>query len=234
MLKSDLCDFNDAYIFVKGDVTLEGHNDANKQNKNLVFKNNAPFINCVSKINGVKIDNAEDLDVAMPMYNLLEYSKTYRKTTGSLWKFYRHEPSDPLSSNTKSFKYKISIIGKTPEDNDSLADAKVVIPLKHLSNFWKCLDIPLINCEVELILTRSKNCVLADMAVRAVQGGNPAIVARSNSTFKITGTKLYVPTVTFSKENDTKFLQQLKLGFKRNIKWNKYRSQMTIQSKVTT
>ena len=84
MLKSDSCDFNDAYIFVKGYVTLEGDNDANKQNKNLVFKNNAPFINCVWNINGVKIDNAEDLDVAMPMCNLLEYSKTYRKTTGSL------------------------------------------------------------------------------------------------------------------------------------------------------
>ena len=84
ILRSDLCDFSDAYIVVKGDITLEGDNDANKRNKNLAFKNNAPFINCISKINGVKIDNAEDLDVVMPMYNLLEYSKNYRKTTGSL------------------------------------------------------------------------------------------------------------------------------------------------------
>ena len=84
MLRSDLCNFSDAYIVVEGDITLEGDNDANKQNKNLAFKNNAPFINCISKINGVKIDNAEDLDVVMPMYNLLEYSKNYRKTTGSL------------------------------------------------------------------------------------------------------------------------------------------------------
>ena len=72
MLRSDLCDYSDAYIVVKGDITLEGDNDANKRNKNLAFKNNAPFINCISKINGVKIDNAEDLDVVMPMYNLLE------------------------------------------------------------------------------------------------------------------------------------------------------------------
>ena len=78
MLRSDLCDFNDAYIAVKGDITLEGDNDANKRNKNLAFKNNAPFINCISNINGVKIDNAEDLDV-MRMYNLLEYSKNYTK-----------------------------------------------------------------------------------------------------------------------------------------------------------
>ena len=152
MLRSDLCDFPDAYIVVKGDITLEGDNDANKRNKNLAFKNNAPFINCISKINGVKIDNAEDLDVVMPMYNLLEYSKNYRKTTGSLWNYYRDEPSNPLSSDFESFKYKTSIVGKTPEDNDSLTNAKVVIPLKHLSYFWRSLNIPLINFEVELVL----------------------------------------------------------------------------------
>ena len=84
----------------------------------MVFKNNAPFINCISKINGVKIDNAEDLDVVMPMYNLLEYSKNYRKTTGSLWNYYRDEPSNPLSSNSESFKYKLSITGKTYHGED--------------------------------------------------------------------------------------------------------------------
>ena len=93
MLRSDLCDFNDAYIIVKGNITLEGDNDANERNKDLTFKNNTPFIKCISKINGVKIDNAEDLDVVMPMYNLLEYSKNYRKTTGSLWNYYRDESS---------------------------------------------------------------------------------------------------------------------------------------------
>ena len=87
MLRSNLCDFNEAYIVVKGDVTLEGDNDANKENKNLAFKNNAPFINCISKLNRVNIDNAEDLDVVMLKYNLLEYNKNYRKTTGSLWHY---------------------------------------------------------------------------------------------------------------------------------------------------
>ena len=227
MLRSDLCDFSDAYIVVKGDITLEGDNDANKRNKNLAFKNNAPFINCISKINGVKIDNAEDLDVVMPMYNLLEYSKNYRKTTGSLWNYYRDEPSNPLSSNSESFKYKTSIVGKTPEDNDSLTNVEIVIPLKYLSNFWRNLDIPLINCEVEIILTWSKNCVLADMTADA--DADPAIVAPSGATFKITDTKLYVPVVTLSKENDIKLLEKLKSGFKKTIKWNKYRSQMTIQ-----
>ena len=113
MLRSDLCDYSDAYIVVKGDITLEGDNDANKRNKNLAFKNNAPFINCISKINGVKIDNAEDLDVVMLMYNLLEYSKNYRKTTGSLWNCYRDEQSNPLSFDPDSFKYKTSITGNT-------------------------------------------------------------------------------------------------------------------------
>ena len=113
MLRSDLCDYSDAYIVVKGDITLEGDNDANKRNKNLAFKNNAPFINCISKINGVKIDNAEDLDVVMLMYNLLEYGKNYRKTTGSLWNCYRDEQSNPLSFDPDSFKYKTSITGNT-------------------------------------------------------------------------------------------------------------------------
>ena len=103
MLRSDLCDYSDAYIVVKGDITLEGDNDANKRNKNLAFKNNAPFINCISKTNGVKIDNAEDLDVVMPMYNLLEYSQNYRKTKCNLWNYYRVEPSDSLSFNSGNF-----------------------------------------------------------------------------------------------------------------------------------
>ena len=126
----------------------------------------------------------------MPMNNLLEYNKNYRKTTGSLWNYYRDEPSNSLSSNSESFKYKTSITGKTPEDNDSLTNAKVVIPLKHLSNFWISLNIPLINCEVELILTWSENCVLADMT---------ANVTPSGAIFKITDTKLYVTVVTLSK-----------------------------------
>ena len=141
-----------------------------------------------------------------------------------MWNYYRDEPS---TTNFKSFKYKISIVGKTPEGNDSLTNAKAVIPLKHLSNFWRSLNIPLINCELELILTWPKNCVLADMTVDA--DADPAIVAPSGATFKLKETKLYVPVVTLSKQNDTKLLEQLKSGFKRTRKWNKYRWQMTVQ-----
>ena len=115
MLRSDLCNFSDAYILVTGTITVikktftaadfEGPNNTNLnatntnnannntfgQKKKMFFKNNAPFINCTSKINGMKIDNAEDLDVVMPMYSLLEYNKNYKKTTGSLWNYYRNE-----------------------------------------------------------------------------------------------------------------------------------------------
>ena len=160
MLRSDLCYYSNAYIVVKGTITVTDPDNA-KRNKSVAFKNNAPFINCISKINGIKIDNAEDLDVVMPMYNLLEYSKNYRKTTGSLWNYYRDEPSNPLSSNSESFKYWTSITGNTydgDEDANKVGknETEVAIPLNRLSNFWRTLNISLINCEIELILTWSK------------------------------------------------------------------------------
>ena len=117
MLRWDLWDFSDAYIVVKGDIAVTEPNNA-KGNKSIAFKNNAPFINCISKINGVQIDNAEDSYVVMPMYNLLEYSKNYRKTTGSLLNYYRDESSNPLSSNSESFKNKTSITGNTYDGYD--------------------------------------------------------------------------------------------------------------------
>ena len=265
MLRSDLCDFSDAYIVVKGNIivtekafttddidapnntaanvtaTNTANNNAFGDNK-LVFKNNAPFMNCISKINDVKIDNAEDLDVVMPIYNLLEYSKNYRKTTGSLWNYYRDELSSTIGANnithsilnSESFDYKASFMENgVTHDNLTKNDVKVVVPLKHLSNFWRNLDIPLINCKVELILTWFKNCVLIDKSTReANYDADPNVYeidSPENAIFKITDIKLYVPVVTLSKEDDIKLLEQLKTGFKRTIKWNKYRSQMSIQ-----
>ena len=134
----------------------------------------------------------------------------------------------------KSFDYKANFIedGVT-QNNLTKNDVKIIVPLKYLSNFWRSLNMPLINCEVVLILTWFKSCVLISKAARnANYNANP--VARKidnpeNATFQIAYTNLYIPAVTLSKENDTKLLQQLKTGFKRTIKWNKYRSQMTIQ-----
>ena len=144
MLRSDLFDFSDVYILVKGIIAVTNPKNA-KINEAVAFKNNAPFINCISKINGGQIDNVEDLDVVMPMHNLLEYSKNYTKTIGRLWNCYRDEPSRPLLSNSESFKYKTSITGNTYNVGAGEAgydankvgknETEVVIPLKYLSNF---------------------------------------------------------------------------------------------------
>ena len=186
MLRSDLCDFSDAYIVVKGTITLTKTDERrfiDIRNRFSAFKNNAPFANCISKINNVLIGNAEDLDVVMPMYNLLEYSKNYRKTTGSFWNYYRDEPNNPPAADYnadpitdfQSFKYKSSIIGKKSNENrendentvqrntKTKKNLKIVVPLKHLSNFWRNLDMPLINCKVFLTLNWSENCILTDI-----------------------------------------------------------------------
>ena len=227
MLRLDLYDYSNEYIIVKGDIAVTAPDNA-KRNKVVTFKNNASFINCISKVHRIQIDNAEDLDVVMPMYNLLKYSKNYKKTTRSLQNYYRHEPSNPLTYNTESFKYKKSVTGNTYDGDDNDTDKvgknkiEVFILLKLLSKFWRTLNISLINCEIELILTWSKNCVLADMTVRDAGNNNdlPAIVAPNGLEFQITDRKLYVPVVTFSTEYNKKLLEQLTSEFERNLKWN--------------
>ena len=144
----------------------------------------------------------------MPMYNLLEYSKNYRKTAGSLQNYYRDEPNSGVNGGTnysimgpKSFDYKSNFIedGVT-QNNLTKNDVKIIVPLKYLSNFWRSLNMPLINCEVVLILTWFKSCVLISKAARnANYNANP--VARKidnpeNATFQITYTNLYIPAFT--------------------------------------
>ena len=107
--------------------------------------------------------------------------------------------------------------------------------LKYLGNFWRTFDIPLINCEVSLTLTWSENCLLTSKATREADPDADPAVARinnpTNAVFTITDCKLYVPVVTLSAEDDNKFLEQLKTGFKRTITWNKYRLEMSNQTK---
>ena len=182
----------------------------------------------------------------MSMYNLLEYSKYYRKTTGSLWNYYRDEPNSGINNGinysirgSKSFDYKANFIeAGVMQNNLTKNDIKIVVLLKYLSNFGWSWNIPLINCELELILTWFKNCVLISKATREANYDADLIVRKidnpENATFQITDTKLYVPVVTLLKENDTKLLEQLKSGFKRTVKWNKYRSQMIFNLKITT
>ena len=187
MLKSSLCDYSDAYILVKGTITINGigadaaARQADEREKGVAFKNCAPFTNCISEINNTQVENAKDIYIVMPMYNLIQYSDNYAKTTGSLWQYYRDEPNDVLI-NSKSFKSKIKITGKTPND-DNEEDVKIMVPLKYLSNFWGTLEMPLINCKVNFVLTWSSTCVVTN--------------SNGAGTFKITDTKLYVPVVTF-------------------------------------
>ena len=238
MLRSDLCDFSDEYIVVKETITVTNPGN-NAYDQKLAFKNNAPFVSCVSKINHTLIDNAEDLDVVMPMYNLLQYSKNFSKITGSFWNYYRDEPNSSANNNinysikdSKYFDYKTSITWKW-ESNKTEKEVEIVALLKHLSNFWRALDMPLINCGINLILTWSENCELTRKSTRdADPDADPALAAIDNPTnaiFKIKDTKLYVPVATLSTENDKSFLEQLRTGFRRTIKWNKYRSEMTNQ-----
>ena len=214
MSKSSLCDYSDAYILVKGTITITGAGDnaaagqADERDKGVVFKNCAPFTNCISEINNTQVDNATDIDIVMPMYNLIEYSDNYAKTSGGLWQYYRDEPNDNLT-NSESFKSKIKITGKTP-NNDNEKDVEIMVPLKYLSNFWRTLEMPLINSEVNLIFTWSSACVMTN--------------STGAGTFEITDTKLYVPVVTLSTKENAKLLQQLKSGFKRVVNWNKYLS----------
>ena len=223
MLKCSLCDYSDAYILVKGTISVNNTAAqgaaANNANKKVIFKNCAPFTNCISEINNTQIDNAKDTDIVMPVYNLIEYSDNYAKTTGSLWQYCKDIPARnngaiiifAENNLTDSFNFKVKITGQTGDDGTK--DVEIMVPLKYLSNFWRTLEMPLINCEVNLILTWTPTCVL-------IATGVP----NQNATFAITDTKLYVPVVTLSTQENNKFFQQLKSGFKRVINWNKYLS----------
>ena len=219
-LESNLCDYSDAYILVTGNITVKRRNAANTDDIALVsvtqvaFKNCSPFKYCRTEINDTFVDDADFINITMPMYNLIEYSVNYSDTSGSLWDFKRDEIVDNADvtndNNAPSFKYKESIIGNT-ENNGTKNGVKIAAPLKYLSNFWRSLEMPLINCKIELSLNWIENCVLTNSA-----NANKAI-------FKITDAKLYVPIVTLSAEDNAKLLKLLSEGFKRTVYWNEYK-----------
>ena len=151
---------------------------------------------------------------------MIEYSDNYLKTSGSLWQYSKDIPAvdnnnaivNFTESNlTDSFNFKVKMASQTGDDGTK--DVEIMVPLKYLSNFWRTLEMALINCEIKLILTWSTNCVIVSTNV-----------ANKNATFEITDTKLYVPVVTLSTQDNSKLIQQLKSGFKRVINWNKYLS----------
>ena len=128
---------------------------------NKIFKNCAPFTECISKINNTQVDHARDFDVAMLMYNLIQYSNNYSRTSESLWQYYRDEPNATLT-NSESLTFKARITGSTPDHDSNTKDVKITVNIKIPNQFGgETLEMPLINCEINLILTWSENCVIS-------------------------------------------------------------------------
>ena len=154
MIRSNFCDYSDAYILVSGTITIDGAGEDNnakgedERNKGVTFKNCASFTECITNINNTQIDNAKDIDVMMPMYNLIEYSDNYSKTSGSLLKYYRDDPNDNIAQS-ETFKSKIKVTVKNPADSNTKI-VEIVVSLEYLSNFWTTLEMALINCEISL------------------------------------------------------------------------------------
>ena len=164
------------------------------------------------------------------MYNLIEYSGNYQDSSATLYQCKRDEPPEDdavanlTANNSDSFKYKVKLLGNIPQlaaDADAARvgrlNVKVVVPLKYLSNFFRSLEMPLINCKTKLNLTWKKECVLSTLNDDAA---NP----ENNAVFIINDTKLYVPVVTLSKEDNKDFIEQQKKGFQRSIYRSEYKT----------
>ena len=214
VLKPNLCDYAEAYILVDG--TIRAANAVNATR--LALKNCAPFAKCNLEINDEHVDTA---DIMIPMYNLIEYSDNYQGSSATLYQYRQYEPpendavADLMANNSDSLKYRIKLLGNVTEVAGDAAgvrrlNVKAVVPLKYLSNFFRLLEMPLINCKIKLNLTWKKECVLSTDAGEAV--------------FFINDTKMYVPIVTLSKEDNKDFIEQQNKGFQRSIYWSEYKT----------
>ena len=208
-----MCDYAVAYILIDGTIRAAAAN----ANTRLALKDCAPFTKCNIEINDEHVDTAENLDIVMPMYNLIEYLDNYQDSSATLYQYKRDEPpeanaiADLTADNSNSFKYKVSLLGNPVLDgNIPKRSVKVVVPLKYLSNFFRSLEMPLINCKIKLNLTWKKECVLSNQA--------------GNAVFIINDTKMYVPVVTLSKEDNKDFIEQQNKGLQRCIYWNEYKT----------
>ena len=213
VLKPILCDYAEAYILIDGTIRAAAAN----ANTRLALKTFAPFTKCNLEINDEHIDTAEDLDITMAMYNLIEYSDNYQDSSATLYQYKRDEPpeanaiNDLTTDTSSSFKYKVELLGNPVLDgNIAKRSVKVVALLKYLSNFFRSLEMPLINCKIKLNLTWNKECVLS--------------TDNGNAVFIINDTKMYVPVVTLSKEDNKDFIEQQNKGFQRSIYWNEYKT----------
>ena len=205
------------------DGTIRAANAVNN-NTRLALKNCAPFTKCNLEINDEHVDTAENLDIILPMYNLIEYSDNYQDSSATPYQYKGDEPqanlANNLATNTSSpFKYKVNLLGN-PDVVNNIArkNVKTVVPIKYLSNFFRSLEMPLINCKNKLNLTWKKECVLS------TDNDVPAPNLDNNPVFIMNDTKLYVPVVTLSKEDDKDFIEQENKDFQRSIYRNEYKT----------
>ena len=199
----------------------------NNTNKKVIFKNVAPFTDCITEINNTQIDHAQKIGVVMPRYNLIEYRDAYLKTLGSLWQYDRDKPAldnngniigfPDDSNNSASFKFIQTVTGQT--ENSGTKDVEIMVPLKYLSNLWRTLEVPLISCEISLQLKWSRNCIIV--------AGTANL---QNPTFEINDAKHYVSVVTLLTQENIKRFKLLESCFKRTINWNKYLAKTTNQA----
>ena len=228
IVKPFLCDYSDAYISVTGNIKVQNGNDATR----VAIKNCHPFTRASFKLNNEQVDTADNLDLTMSFYNMLEYSDNYADTTGSLYQYKRPEPrdsNDNIVTTLSSFKYQSGIVQKqltTPNSENVPANTdpnfanahiiwknnKIVVPLKYISNFFRNLELPLINTKLYMELNWAKYSVLCNQD--------------QNSILQITKGELYIPAVTLNAENNNKLNELLSKVFERNVVWSEYKSKI--------
>ena len=221
VVKPFLCDYADAYILVTGNNTVV----SGAANTKVAFKNCYPFVKSDIHLNDVHVENSNNLDAIMKMYNLIECSDNYEDSAASLYQFKRQEPlennADLTVDDSSSFKYKPNLSGNPSNlvdnalpanANPEWKNARIIVPLKYISSLFGSLELPIINTKLFIQLNYTKNSVVSDNT--------------GETTFKITKTELYVPVVTLKKENNDKLNQLLDSEFKRIVYWNEYKSKI--------
>ena len=220
-IEPSLCDYPDAYILVTGNITVTGGN----ANTKVAFKNCAPVQKCSKEVNGPLADEVDFINIVMPMYNLIEYSDNYSDTS-SLWQFKRDEidtNANVCNTNISSFKCRSSLIGNLVADgaDGKKEKVKIIVPLKYLSNFWRSLEMPLINCRVELSLRWIENCVFS--GGKNINNEGAVTNARQSSNLR-NNRRNTVPIVTVSTEDHVKLSKLLSEGFRRSVYSEKYKT----------
>ena len=224
ILKSNLCDYNDAFILVTADIIVIAAPETQ-----VAFRNFAPFTKRITKSDRTTVDDAEKVDLMMQMYNLIEYSWNYSETTGDLSFYSKNKATDfnadiVNDNDFKPFKYNAKLLRNIAAQDDHAAygipkNVTIAMPLTYLSNSWRSFEMPLINCKVELKLKWSNYCVLSAAGNDNTNDNDDHII------FTIKHTKLYIPVVTLSaRDSSQKLIKLLNKRFERSVYCNEYKT----------